>query len=189
MLEAIKFNGDLFNHEDNNDLIDTMTKNMIIICDSPHTRRALFNAFEEICEGKCVETGHDYSVDDEEKLYPKITNRIVIYLPTIRFEIDNEQLITITIEAPFVFTAKEIGDIWFAETDAENKILIYPMTCFKGCHDKWEEGLDAVYEYVTQGRYGGYDGYWMDKESLQEINIHGWIGKSGFRKNLDYPRQ
>ena len=189
MLEGIKLSGELFNHEDDYDFIDTMTKNMIFICDSPHTKRKLYNAFEDICDGKCVESRHDYYVNKEDELYPKITRRIVEYLPTVRFVIDNEQIITITIEAPFVFTAKSIEDIWFAESNNDNTISVYPMECFKGSHNKWDEGLNEVYKYVTQGRYGGYEGYWMEKESLGDISNFGTITDGKFKKNLDYPRE
>lgn len=190
MIEAIRFNGEVFNHEDDYDYMDNITKNTIVICDSPHTKRKLYKEIESICEGKCIDSGHDYWVNNEDIIYPKITKRIVEYLPTIRFVVDDEQTITLTIEAPFVYTAKDIMDIWFAATDKKNKISVYPMLIFKGCHDIWDGGLDKVYNYVTQGRYGGYEGYWMDKESLENTNTFGWFDKDNkFTKNLDYLRQ
>ena len=44
------------------------------------------------------------------------------------------------------------------------------MLCFKGSNDKWNEGKDEVYKYIVQGRYGCYDGNWINscKEKEKE---------------------
>lgn len=186
MLNYIEFHGDLFNHDDYYNLVDEMTNNMIFICDCPQTKNKIVNEIEKICNGECVEYGHDYWCG-ENRLYPTITKRVITYLPTTRLVIDNEQTITCTIEAPFVLTATDIKDIWFAVNNG-GKISVYPMTIFKGSHDKWNDGIESVYCYVTGGRYGSYDGYWMNKNSLKDTVTSGWMTKEGFILNNERER-
>ena len=186
MLSYIEFHGDLFDHNEEYNLVDEMTNNMIFICGCPQTKNKIVNEIEKICNGKCIESGHDYWCG-KNKLYPKITKRLVTYLPTTRFVIDNEQTITCTIEAPFVFTATDIKDIWFA-IDVDGKISVYSMTIFKGSHDKWNEGIESVYHFIAQGRYGCYKGYWMDEDSLTNTITHGWITKDGIILNNERAR-
>lgn len=153
MLEGILFNNDkYFDSTDDNNLIDTMTKNTIILCEDSGVKMFLSNAIKEICRGVHKESGYDYYYVNEDIEY-KIG---LDYLPTTELFIDNEQKIVITIEAPYVLTAKDPEDIWLAARTADNKISIYPIRVFKGYKEKWAEGIDSVYRFIVQGRYGCY---------------------------------
>lgn len=164
MLSYVEFVGEKFNHIDDNNLMDELTYNTIVICDSPDTKNELFAEFSRICFGDCIgEDDHVYSMgnEDDGRDYPEITSVITHYLPTIRFEIDGEQLITLTIEAPFVLTAERAQDLWFANTNNDGKISIWPMCIFQDYKEDWTKGRDYVYTLVARGNYGGYEGYWM----------------------------
>ena len=39
---------------------------------------------------------------------------------------------------------------------------IYPMLIFKGSKSTWNDGKDAVYQTICNGRYGCYNGKWID---------------------------
>ena len=85
----------------------------------------------------------------------------------------NGQKITLALEPAVIYKAKKIEDIWFFDwsgSDKEGfppyKESIYPLTIFKGSHDKWEEGLDAIYKMICNGRYGTYDGKWITSGEL-----------------------
>ena len=70
--------------------------------------------------------------------------------------IDNDQHIVCTIEASSILSAKNVGDIWFAIRNNNNKISIYPLRVFKGYMDDWNRGIDYVYQNVVNGRYSPY---------------------------------
>ena len=36
------------------------------------------------------------------------------------------------------------------------------MLIFKGSYDLWDTGKDEVYKTICNGRYGCYDGQWVD---------------------------
>lgn len=162
MIKAIKFNGNEFEHIDDNDLLN-LTKNTIILCANSDIKYRIFKVIDDICKAKCEEENDItcYSMgeeDDERGLIPKMKVNIN-YLPTTILTIDDEQTITLTIEAPFIFTAKEYKDIWFADINEDNVIYIYPFFAFKGYKEVWEEGLFSVYKNFILGRYGVYSGY------------------------------
>lgn len=158
MIDSIKFNGSGFKHDKLDDVFVPNSKNTIIFCSSPEVKDRIAGIIMDICDGLCEKRGKnvaDYSATTEKPKY-KID---MIYRPTTRLWVDDEQFITITVEAPFVYTAKSIDDIWFADGRNTQGIAIYPMTSFEGCYKKWAEGIDAVYKYIVSGRYGGYAGY------------------------------
>lgn len=177
MFKGIEFNGDLFNCHNCYNLMDRMTQNMIVICETPRIKNIIWKEIEKICNGKCERDGHDYYIPKEQEnrgeFPPRITKYGVHYLPTTQIIIDEEQKITLTIEAPFVLTAKSIEDIWFACLNGENKISIYPMIIFHGSKGKWDQGISEVYSYICQGKYGSYNGYWLDKESINNNRLYG----------------
>jgi hypothetical protein len=101
---------------------------------------------------------NDYACDESDVG----TGKVVMLGGLQRMLSIGDQTITTGIEPALVYKAKSDEDIWFADTiiteDGKEKILIYPMTHFKGHKDVWSEGLDSVYFYVAGGRYGAYDG-------------------------------
>lgn len=154
MLRGILFNDEkYFESSDDNNLMDTLTENTIILCVDNKVKNFLYDAIRGICEGKHKEGGYEYYVEDTDKLNLKVG---ISYLPTAELYIDDEQKIILTMEVPYILTAKQPEDIWFAQRNRDNKIVIYPMKIFKGYKEKWEEGIEAVYRYIAQGRYGDY---------------------------------
>lgn len=103
---------------------------------------------------------NDYSCDDED-----IGNAKYVLNFGLQKIIDiNGQRITLCIEPAMIYKAENIKDIWFFDwsgKDEDYKESIYPMVVFKGSHEVWESGLDNVYRYIVNGRYGTYDGNWV----------------------------
>ena len=154
MLRGILFNDDkYFESINNNNLMDVLTENTIILCEDTEIKNFLYHAFTDVCEGKHIETGYEYYIEDNDHLNLKYG---INYLPTTELNIDKEQKITLTVEAPYILTATSPADIWFAQRTSDNKISIYPMRIFKGYKEKWAEGVYAVYRYILEGRYGNY---------------------------------
>ena len=60
---------------------------------------------------------------------------------------------------PFILQAQSLNDIWFVDYNKDNKLLVYPLTIFKGYKDDWDEGVMDLYKNVCNGRYGCYVGY------------------------------
>lgn len=52
------------------------------------------------------------------------------------------------------------------------------MLIFKGSRKTWEDGKDAVYKTICNGRYGCYDGKWIDLKGKQwDERTHNCSGK------------
>lgn len=73
--------------------------------------------------------------------------------------------------------------------DSNGLLCIYPMRIFKGSTEKWNEGIDVVYNYICQGHYGSHDGYWMDKERLSDSITYGILNAHEFSLNPERVRQ
>ena len=68
----------------------------------------------------------------------------------------------------YIYKAKNIEDLWFIDwigKDDTYKESIYPLTIFKGSQEKQDEGLDEIYKYIVNGRYGCYDGKWVNLDA------------------------
>lgn len=154
MLRGILFNDEKYFEFSNDDnLMDTLTENTIIICEDTNIKNFLYNAIKDVCEGKHKEEGYLYYIEDADALNFKYG---INYLPTTELYIDEEQKITFTVEAPYIFTAKTPDDIWFAQRTKDNKIRIYPLKVFIGYKDRWEQGVYKIYIDTIAGRYGNY---------------------------------
>lgn len=154
MLRGILFNNEAcFDFSGDNNLMDTLTKNTIVLCEDNQIKNFLANAIIEICEGKHKKSGYDYCAEPEDKLELQVG---ISYLPTTELFVDNEQKIVLTMEAPYILTAQSASDIWFAQRTKDAKISLYPMRIFQGYEEKWNEGVEAVYKYIIAGRYGDY---------------------------------
>ena len=161
MLRGIQFTHERFKTENDYNLFDGLTNNTIIIC-SGH--KLMDTLSDEICKtvnGKAEY--NNYDCDDED-----LGNAKIILQFGLQRIIDiNGQNITLALEPAIVYKAKDIDDIWFFDWNSglagtEYKEFIYPMTLFKGSQEVWDEGLDEVYKTVCNGRYGTYDGRWID---------------------------
>lgn len=164
MLRGILFNNpEKFDYNNDNNNMDIITDNCIVLCEDTKLKNFLAQQIEDICHGKHEdENGYEYAVDDDEyeddEYRPEITDRIS-YLPTTILTIDREQRIVLTVEAPFIFTAKSLKDIWFAVWTTDGKASIYPFRVFKGHKETWDMGVTKVYRNVINGRYGAYLSY------------------------------
>lgn len=166
MLRGILFNDDkYFESVDDNNLMDVLTKNTIVLCEDTEIKNFLHHAIVDVCEGKHMEEGYLYHIEDTDYLNFKYG---INYLPTTELNIDEEQKIIFTIEAPYILTATSPADIWFAQRTKENKIRIYPLRVFKGYKEIWEQGVYRVYIDTIVGRYGNYIYGNISKEKLGE---------------------
>lgn len=74
------------------------------------------------------------------------------------------------LEPAIIYKANDINDIWLfcykgtdeIETLPAYEEYIYPMIVFKGSHKVWQDGKDEMYKMICNGRYGTYDGKWID---------------------------
>lgn len=155
MITGIQFNDrNKFDHTDDNNIIDIMTKNCIILCEDVDIKRFLYNEIVSICTGKYADND-DVIYDVEPFEEPKLTNSISYY-PTSILEIDHTQRIILTVEAPFILTATDKLDIWFAVRTMNNVVSIYPFKVFKGHQEDWDKGVYEVYKNVIWGRFSPY---------------------------------
>lgn len=155
MLRGIQFNSSLFDKKDDNNLMDKLTTNTIILCENTEVRKLITKEIVRALDRECESEGdNDYYCEPTDNMQYKYA---VNYLPTTTLNVDCEQLITITVEAPYILTAKEPDDIWFASVNEDNIISVYPLKIFKGYKEDWEQ--KKTYQYVLNGRYGCYVRY------------------------------
>ena len=152
MLDQVLFtNENKFDFNEENNLMDVITKNCVVLCQDTGVRYFLAKEIADICEGKHEDAdGHQYCTASGEM--PRLTRRIE-YLPTSIFEIDGEQQIVVSVEVPFVLSVKNVNDLWFAVRTRENKVALYPFTGFKNYKEVWAAGMSRLYCDVAGGRY------------------------------------
>lgn len=166
MLRAIKFNDKRFRTKDDDNVFSEITNNCITLCPDYKSMDSLADEIVKTVNGSAEY--NDYDCDDEDVGKAKYTLRF-----GLQRVIDiNEQKITLALEPAIIYKAKDVKDIWFFDWHGSNEIpnhpyeeLIYPMCVFKGHKDVWNAGLDEVYKTICNGRYGVYDGRW--------VNLHG----------------
>ena len=167
MVSCIEFKHKRFEVKDCNNLLEPITNNCIIICNNHKVMESLAKEIVDTINGNAEY--NDYWCDEEDA--GKARYDLNFGLQKV---IDiNGQKITLALEPAVIYKAKKIEDIWFFDwsgLDKEGfppyKESIYPLTIFKGSHDKWEEGLDAIYKMICNGRYGTYDGKWITSGEL-----------------------
>lgn len=150
MLEGIEFKNPIFDTYEENNLFSPLTKNTVIYCKNYEVMKFLAEEIKNTVN-KAAEY-NNYYCDDEDvnaavfKMYYRLQKIIQI----------NDQQITLSIEPAIVYKAKEKQDIWFANTNKDGLIAVYPFTIFKGHEEIWETGLDKVYKDIVNGRYGEF---------------------------------
>lgn len=161
MVNGIQFTDKRFKTEDDYNSLGGLTNNTIIIC---HDYKLMDSLTKEICNtinGKAEHNNYDCDNFD-------IGNaKIVLQFGLQRIIDINGQRITLALEPSIIYKAKEMADIWFfdwkgGDAGAIYEEFIYPMTIFKGSKDIWKKGLDEVYKMICNGRYGTYDGSWVN---------------------------
>lgn len=145
------------------ELVD-LTANTIIFFSTPALKNKVLKEIEPIwLYGENEDNSVIYIMEtqDEENPYINLEKCNVRYLPTTIVNLRGEkgQRFVFTIEAPFIFTAKDWYDIWFVDENNDGEIECWAFSEFKGAKDTWVKGLDVVYEEFCSGRYGCYRGY------------------------------
>lgn len=165
MLRGIRFNDKRFDKTDGNNIFGELTDNTIVICRNYDMMEALAKEIIRTVNGRAEH--NDYDCDEEDVGKTKYT--INFFLQKV---IDiNGQTITLCLEPAMVYKAKSIRDIWFFDRNwpSRHADQIYPMTVFKGAEEVWERSLDAVYNTIVIGRYGGYTGEWIEDERKHRV--------------------
>ena len=159
MVRGIEFKHERFETKDENNLLEPITENIIILCNNLKLMDSFADEIINTINGKAEY--NDYMCDDEDigkaKYELNFGLQKVINI--------NGQKITLCLEPAMIYRAKQIEDIWFLDWSGKGDTYresICPMTVFKGSHKKWNEGLDAVYRYICNGRYGCFDGKWIN---------------------------
>ncbi len=135
-----------------------LTSNNIFICSKPSVKNRLWKKIKDIWEindnGE-ADVIYIYEPYDEE---PKkdLDGFNVNYLPATIVQLQNGQKFIFTVEAPFILTATDRRDIWFADEDEDGNIYCYAFTDFKGHKESWEQGVERVYVEIISGIYGRY---------------------------------
>lgn len=163
MLRGIKFNSSQFRTKDDDNLLSEITNNCVILC--PDYKRLDYLSHEIIKTVNSEAEYNDYDCDDDDIGKAKF----VLQFGLQRIIDINGQRITIALEPSIIYKAKDVHDIWFFDWIGSNEFgnhsyeeFIYPMCVFEGYKDVWDAGLDEVYKTICNGRYGVYDGRWVN---------------------------
>lgn len=161
MLRAIEFKDKRFRTKDEYNLFSPLTANTIILC---HNYKLMDSLAKEILNTVNGEAEYnDYDCDDEDvgnaKMWLSFGLQRVIDI--------NEQRITLALEPAIIYKANDIKDIWLFCYQGTDELppyeeYIYPVYIFKGSRKVWEDGKDEMYKMICNGRYGTYDGKWVD---------------------------
>lgn len=159
MLESILFKAKRFDTNDNNNLMCDLTDNTVILCSDYKIMNSLADEIINTVNGEA--DYNDYYCEDEDIGKAKYT--MCFGLQRV-IEINNQKII-LCLEPAMIYRAKQIEDIWFATSAGSGddyKEAVYPMTSFIGSKDIYAEGLDKVYKFIVSGRFGCYDGNWVN---------------------------
>lgn len=158
MVYGILFNDKRFETKDNNNQLD-LAENTIILCNNLSSMTSLAEEIINTINGKAEHNDYYCDIEDVGKAKYELDFGLQKVIDV------NGQKITLCLEPAMIYKAKQIEDIWFFDWSGKDdtyKEFIYPMSIFEGSHDKWNEGLDAVYRMIVGGRYGCYDGKWIN---------------------------
>ena len=164
MLESILFTAKRFDSGNDNNLMCNLTKNTIVVCSDYRTMTSIADEIINTVNGKA--DYNDYYCEDDDIGRAKYT----MYFGLQRVIEINDQKIILCLEPAMIYRATQIEDVWFATSagkDEDYKEAVYPMTVFIGSRAIWDSGLDTVYKYIVSGRYGCYDGNWINLEEAK----------------------
>ena len=159
MVRGFMFKDKRFDTNENNNLMYQITENTIILCANFKIMKSLAKEIINTINGEAEY--NDYDCDEEDVGKAKYGLNFGLQ-KVINI---NEQKIVLCLEPAMIYRAKNIEDIWFIDwkgTGEDYKEQIYPMTIFKGSHEVWDKGMDEVYRTIVNGRYGCYDGNWVE---------------------------
>lgn len=135
-----------------------LTKNTIVLFNNSELKLKFLMEFFKI-------QNDETELDDNSVMYDNNQNKkseirtLISYKPTSIFKVDDEQNVIFTVEAPFILQAKNPYDIWFCDMNNKDEIELYSFVEFKNYKEIWDIGVDKVYEWFTNGRFGCYEGY------------------------------
>ena len=162
MLHGIEFKDKRFKTEDDYNVFGELTENTIVLCNNYKLMDTLAKEILDTVNGKAEH--NDYWCDDEDVGQAKYD--LVFGLQRI---IDiNGQKITLSIEPSIIYKANKPEDIWLfdwkgkGQTSSPYQEFIYPMLIFKGSRQLWKDNRDSIYKAICCGRYGCYDGKWVN---------------------------
>lgn len=159
MVTGILFKDERFDTKDDNNLLEPLTENTIILCNNFELMHTLAEEIINTINGKAEY--NDYCCDEED--VGKAMYELNFGLQKV-INIDGQKII-LCLEPAMIYRATQIEDIWFADWNGKDdnyKESVYPMVIFKGSHEVWNKGLDEVYKTIVNGRYGCYDGSWVN---------------------------
>ena len=159
MLESILFKDKRFDTSGNNNLMADLTTNTIILCSDYKIMTTLADEILKTVNGYAEY--NDYFCDDEDIGKANYT----LYFGLQRVIEINDQKIILCLEPAMIYRATSIEDIWFATSAGEGDIYkeaVYSLDAFIGSKAIYAEGLDKVYKFIVSGRFGCYDGNWVN---------------------------
>lgn len=159
MVRGIRFNDKRFETKDNDNLLCPITENIIILCSSSKLMHSFSKEIISTINGEAEYNDYDCDDTDVGKAHYETSFRLQDII-----DIDGQKIF-LGIEPAIIYRAKQADDVWFLDWighDESYREKIYPLTVFKGSRKKWDEGADAVYKMIANGRYGCYDGKWLE---------------------------
>lgn len=159
MLRAIEFKDERFKTKDDYNVFCPISKNAIILCNNYKLMDYLTKEILNTVNGKAEY--NDYDCDDED-----IGNAKIWLSFGLQRIIDiNGQRITLALEPSIIYKADNIEDIWMFDCNKTDELyegFIYPVCIFKGTYKIWKDSKDKMYKMICGGRYGTYDGKWIN---------------------------
>lgn len=163
MLRAIEFKDKRFKTEDNYNVLCPISNNAIILCANYKLMASLAKEIINTVNGEAEY--NDYDCDDEDvgnaKMWLSFGLQRIIDI--------NGQRITLALEPSIIYKADNIEDIWLFDWKGNDELgicpyeeFIYPVCIFKGSREVWNDGKDEMYKMICNGRYGTYDGKWVN---------------------------
>lgn len=165
MVRGILFKDKRFDTNDENNLMYQITENTIILCANFKLLKSLAKEIINTINGLAEYNDYDCDENDIGKA------KYILECGWQKIIAINGQKITLCLEPAIIYKAKSIKDIWFIDevgTDEDYKEQIYPMTIFKGSYEVWDKGMDNVYKYIVNGRYGVYDSNQWYSQHIKE---------------------
>lgn len=184
MLRAIEFTDNRFKKEEDYNLLSPISNNTIILCNNYKLMDSLAKEILDTVNGNAEYNVYDCDDEDVENA------KIWLSFGLQRIIDINGQKITLSLEPAIIYKADNIEDIWMfcysgadeIETLPPYQEYIYPVCIFNGSRKVWKDGKDEMYKMICNGRYGTYDGKWIDLQGnhwnekthncISKVNMH-----------------
>lgn len=159
MLEVIEFKNEQFMTKDDYNVCN-FTENTVIICNNYKLMDTLAKEILDTINGNAEYNDYWCNEEDVGKGYMALAFGLQRVIKI------GDQTITIGLEPSLVYKVNNPEDVWLfscvsEDTPSKYKGYIYPFLAFKGSRRLWEDGKEAVYRNLCNGRYGCYDEKWI----------------------------